>query len=71
MKKNNKYYKKWKKKIESSKSRDYSFDTVSGMNNNELYFPNDITELSILSKLFIFINSGIILFFQFQQYQIL
>ena len=40
--------KNWKKKIKSAEERDYSFDTVSGIKNDLLYFPeNDQNERNL------------------------
>ena len=42
--KNNKSENQWKKEKSKSNLRDYSFDTVSGMKVDELYYPNKIDE---------------------------
>ena len=42
--KNNKNFKKWKENTDKSSSRDYSFDTVSSMKNDLLYFPESDNE---------------------------
>ncbi len=44
MSKKNKYYQRWNKKKNNLKNRNYSFNTVSGMDNEELYFPSEISK---------------------------
>ena len=40
----NKEFISWKNKIMKSKSRNYTFDTVSGVENDVLYSPKDLDD---------------------------
>ena len=34
----------WKDKVKTSKERNYNFETVSGKNNDLLYYPSEISD---------------------------
>ena len=46
-KKNIKKLKDWQDKVKNSKARNYNFETVSGKQNDLLYYPSEISDAYI------------------------